>query len=116
VGLASGVGLYVLAAAGTLLIGVALWTIEGFEPEVSKRFGLTVGVKGVTGLRPRIEEVLRRFHAEYELRASSADEVSYAVIAPEALRIDKVSRAITDLANPDEVSVEWDRKSPKKEP
>lgn len=116
VGLASGVGLYVMATLGTLFIGVALWTIEGFEPAVNKRFELTIKVKdGIADLRPRIEKILRQFHADYELRASSAEGVSYAVAAPADLRLDRVSSAITGLADLDRISVEWDQKSKSKE-
>jgi uncharacterized membrane protein YhiD involved in acid resistance len=115
VGLASGVGLYVLAAAGTLLIGIALWTIEGFEPAVRKRFELSVGFKDkVVELQPRIEAILRRYHAKYEIRQSSADTISYAITAPEDLRLDRVSQAMTGLAGEGEISVEWDQQKTKK--
>lgn len=40
VGLASGVGLYVLATISTLLIGCALWVIESFEPHALRKFDL----------------------------------------------------------------------------
>ena len=36
VGLASGVGLYLLATFGTIFVGVVLWIIESFEPRVRK--------------------------------------------------------------------------------
>jgi hypothetical protein len=117
VGLASGVGLYVLAVFSTLFIGAALWTIEGFEPKVYKRFELTIKMKdkeGVAELRPRIEEVLARFHATYELRASAADLVTYAIMAPPSLRLDRVSNGLTGLAKDNSLSVEWDEKNPKK--
>jgi hypothetical protein len=115
VGLASGVGLYGLAGIGTGFIGLLLWAIEGFEPAVQKRFELTVSAKeGVTDLRPRIEGILRRVHADHELRASSPEEVSYVVQAPEHLRVDRVSAAITGLGEPDSISVEWNQKGSKK--
>jgi uncharacterized membrane protein YhiD involved in acid resistance len=115
VGLASGVGLYALAGFGTVFIGAALWTIESFEPKVHKRFELTIKMKdGVGELRPRIESVLARFHAEYELRASAADLVTYAVTAPSNVHLDRVSAALTALAAKDAVAVEWDEKGAKK--
>ncbi len=114
VGLASGVGLYVLASLGTLFIGAVLWTIEGFEPAVHTRFELTVGAhEGVPELRPRIEAILRRFKARYELRASSSDAVSYAVTAPADLHTDRVTSAIAGLEGPGRVSVEWDKEKSK---
>jgi len=115
VGLASGVGLYLLAVLGTLFIGVVLWTIEGYEPAINKRFDLRIGAKeGIAELRPHIERILRQYRAEHELRASSADSVSYAVTAPADLRTDRVSSAINRLTEPDTVSVEWDQQKPKK--
>ncbi len=116
VGLASGVGLYGLAILGTLFIGAALWTIEGFEPVANKRFELTIQMKeGVGEMRPRIEGILRRFHAEHEIRASSADSLSYALNAPPELRVDRVSNALIELAPPDQIAVEWEQKTSKKE-
>lgn len=116
VGLASGVGLYGLAILGTLFIGAALWTIEGFEPAANKRFELTIQIKdGVGELRPKIEGILRRFHAGHEIRATSADSLSYAISAPAELRVDRVSNAIIELAPPDQIAVEWQQKRPKKE-
>jgi hypothetical protein len=115
VGLASGVGLYVLAIFGTLFIGVALWTIEGFEPKVQKRFELKIKMKeGVPDLRPQIEALLTRYHAGFELRAHAADLVTYAVTAPASVRLDRLSNALTGLAKDDSMSVEWDEKKPKK--
>ena len=116
VGLASGVGLYALAVIGTLFIAAALFTIELFEPAIQKRFELKIESKdGVGDLRPKIEAILRRFSAKYELRASSAEGVTYAVTAPSDLRVDRVSSAITSLAAADSIGVEWDQKSKDKD-
>jgi hypothetical protein len=115
VGLASGVGLYVLAGLGTLFIGAALWIIEGFEPAVHKSFELSVELEdGVGDVRAKIEGILRRFHVAYEVRASSADKLSYAVKAPADLRVDRVSDAITGLAASGKIAVEWKQSSAKK--
>jgi uncharacterized membrane protein YhiD involved in acid resistance len=116
IGLASGVGLYSLAVFGTFFIGAVLWVIEGFEPKVNKRFDLTVKAKdGVGDLRPRIEALLTRFHAAFELRASAADLVSYAITAPANLRLDRVSHGLTALGGDNEISVEWEEKKPMKQ-
>ncbi|MEX2660789.1 MAG: DUF4956 domain-containing protein, partial [Vicinamibacterales bacterium] len=42
VGLASGVGLYALAAFSTVFLVAALWVIESFEPKTGKPFNLLV--------------------------------------------------------------------------
>ena len=97
VGLASGVGLYGLAVIGTLFIVFCLWIIEGFEPQ-TRLFELTVKMGDKTqDLRPKIEEVLRRFKVRYELRTAAEDNVVYMVTTPKALRTDRVSNAIMEL-------------------
>jgi hypothetical protein len=107
VGLAAGVGLFGLATFGTLFLVLALWIIEGFEPqtriwELSIRLGDKTAV-----LRPRIEAILRRHKADYELRGQSEDEVSYVVTAPRDLHTDRVSNALTALVATGKGAVEW---------
>ena len=107
VGLAAGVGLYGLALFGTLFLAIALWIIEGFQPQ-SRVFDLSVKLGEKTAqLRPRIEAVLRRFKADYELRGQSEEEVSYAVTAPMELQTDRVSNALTALVATGKGAVEW---------
>lgn len=115
-GLASGVGLYGLAIVGTLFIVFCLWIIEGFEPQ-TRVFELTVKVGEKTqDLRPKIEEVLRRYKARYELRTAAEDSVSYMVTAPRSLRTDRVSNAIIELDPAAKGAVEWDEKPKDKLP
>ena len=107
VGLASGVGLYGLAGIGTVFIAACLWVIEGFEPqtryfEVSIKFG-----EKTQDLRPRIEDVLRRFKVKYELRTSAVDAVSYMAVAPRALRTDRVSNMLMELEPSGKGAIEW---------
>ncbi len=110
VGLAAGVGLYGLSAFGTLFLFVALWIIEGFQPQ-SRVFELSVKLGEKTAdLRPRVEAVLRRFKADYELRGQSEEEVSYMVMAPMELHTDRVSNAITALVPTGKGAVEWKEK------
>ena len=112
VGLSAGVGLYGLAIVGTLFIGVALWIIESFEPQ-TRSFEITIKLGDKTqDLRPRIEQVLRRFKAKYELRGASPEEVAYVVTAPRDLHTDRVSTALTELVPGGKGAVEWaERKS-----
>lgn len=107
VGLAAGVGLYGLATFGTLFLVLALWIIEGFEPQ-TRNFDLSINLGEKTGvLRPRIEAVLRRFKAEYELRGQSEEEVSYHVVAPWNLQTARISNALTALVPSGKGAVEW---------
>lgn len=115
-GLAAGVGLYGLAVIGTLFIAFCLWIIEGFEPQ-TRVFELAVKLGPNTHeLRPRIEEVLRRYKARYELRASAEDNVSYIVTTPKSFRTDRVSNAMVDLAADRKGAVEWNEKQKDKLP
>jgi hypothetical protein len=115
VGLASGVGLYVLATFGTLFVGATLWVIEGFEPAQHKSFELKVDVKSKAGdLKQKIEQILRRAGTTWELRASSEDSVTYFVEAPPELELDRVSDALGKLVDDESLAVEWDEKKPKR--
>ena len=116
VGLASGVGLYGLAAIGTVFIAGCLWVIEGFEPQ-TRIFELSVKFGDQTqDLRPKVEEVLRRHKVRYELRTSAEDAVSYMATTPRALRTDRVANAIMELDPDGKGAVEWDEKSKDKVP
>lgn len=116
VGLASGVGLYGLSIIGTVFIALCLWIIEGFEPQ-TRLFELTVKMGDKTlEIRPKIEEVFRRYKARYELRTAGDDEVVYMVTTPRSLRTDRVSNAIMELEPDGKGSVEWDEKSKDKLP
>jgi uncharacterized membrane protein YhiD involved in acid resistance len=113
VGLASGVGLYALSAFAALFIMGMLWVIESFEPEGRKFFTLKVQTKDAAKVQPRLEDLLRRQHAGFELRTSSADEISYEVRLPIRKSTDGLSRAI--LAIEGAASLDWneEHKKPK---
>jgi hypothetical protein len=69
-----------------------------------------------TDLKPKIEEILRRFKARYELRTTAEDNVVYMVTTPKALRTDRVSNAIMELAPDNKGAVEWSEKQKDKVP
>jgi len=109
-GLAAGVGLYGLAVIGTVFIVFALWILEGFEPQ-TRVFELNVKLGDRTqDLRPKIEEVLRRYKTRYELRTASEEMVSYMVTTPKSLRTDRISNVIMELVPDGKGAVEWDEK------
>jgi uncharacterized membrane protein YhiD involved in acid resistance len=108
VGLASGVGHYVLAVFATLFLVVVLSVIESFEPQ-TRTFELAIKLGDDTAsLRPKIEAALRRLKIKYELRGVSDEGVSYLVTAPSSLRTDEASKALTGLAPDETNAVEWD--------
>jgi hypothetical protein len=101
---------------GTLFIVFCLWIIEGFEPQ-TRVFELNIKMGEKTAdFRPKIEEVLRRYKVRYELRTAAEDTVSYMVTAPKALRTDRVSNALMELAPESKGAVEWDEKAKDKIP
>ena len=107
VGLASGVGLYVLAFVSTAFIGLALWVIESFEPR-SRKFDLKIKAGDDTdSLRPRIESILSRYDLSYELRTSSDEEVCYDVQVPFDVQTDRISNTILRLDRDGHAAVEW---------
>ena len=112
-GLASGVGLYILAPFATFFMAALLWVVEYFEPNARKAFELTVSTKDASGFRPKLEGVLAGFHLEYELLSESDEGVGYSVSAP----IDVRTRDISDtlrLLSTDELSIEWEEKKARK--
>ena len=113
VGLASGVGLYALAVFSTTFLVAALWVIESFEQGV-KRFDLKIKAgKDTDGLRPKFEEILRRYRLKFELRTSSDEEVCYDVLVPLDTPTDRVSNAILKLDPEGHASVDWSEKKSK---
>jgi hypothetical protein len=111
VGLAAGCGVLALAGFATAFTVAVLWVIEGFEPQ-TRMFELTVKFGEKTGtLRPRIEAILRRVKARFELRGSSEEEVSYFVTTPRGLQTDLVSDRLTALAPEGKGGIEWKEKS-----
>lgn len=114
VGLACGVGLWILAAFATAFILGLLWVIESFEPKASQLFSLTVKAKDPAALKPKLEQVLARSRVQYELRTSSHEEISYDVQVPLDKKTDRLSELIEKLAPDNASSVQWEEKKPKK--
>ena len=114
VGLASGVGLYALGVFSTIFLVVALWIIESFEPKSGKEFLLKVKLGQQTDeLRPAVETVLRRFRCQYEIRASSDEEVTYDVRVPLDVQTDRVTNALLRLDPEGHAAVDWAEKKVK---
>jgi uncharacterized membrane protein YhiD involved in acid resistance len=114
VGLASGVGLYALSGFATSLLVAALWVIESFEKGM-KTFDLKIKInKDTDALRPKIEEILRRYDLKFELRTSSDEEVCYDVQVPLELKTDRVSNTLLRLDASGHASVEWTEKKKSK--
>ena len=110
VGLASGVGLYALAVVSTAFIAGALWVIESFEAPL-RHFELKIKAGDDTdSLRPKIEDILRRYQLKFELRTSSDEEVCYDVHVPFEIQTDRISNTILRLDRDGHAAVEWSEK------
>ncbi len=110
IGLASGAGLYLIAAFATVFLLGFLWWIESFEPKPIKRFLLKVKTVNPESVRAQVEELLDRQHAVCDLRSVSADEISYDVQLRFDRKTEDISTAIVALNGPDKVAVEWEEK------
>jgi uncharacterized membrane protein YhiD involved in acid resistance len=112
-GLASGVGLYVLAVFATVFMLGVLWVVESLEPERRKTFDLKVTSDNPTVLRPEIETVLRRYDVKYELRSTGPKDLVYEANLPLDVRTDRLSNAILVLEPPGDKEVVWEEKKKK---
>ena len=110
VGLAAGVGLYVIAAGSTAFVLAVLWLLESLQPEAQKQFSLKLSAKQVANLRSQVESLLRRKAVRFEARTTGQDTISYEVRLPAHKRTDRISNAILALDPKAEISVEWEEK------
>ena len=108
VGLASGVGLFGIAAVGTGFLVLTLWIIEGFETHV-RTFLLTVKLgEGTSNRRAAVERILQRAKTVFELRTTGDDELIYLVNADASVKTEELSAALSALAPKDEkTQIEW---------
>ena len=112
IGLASGVGLWALALFGTGFVLVVLWITESFEPQATHVFTLKVHAKDPSAIKGKVEQVLTRRAAGFELRAASKDEISYDVKLPLERKTDVLSEQLMKLDS--EAAVTWEEKKEKK--
>jgi hypothetical protein len=110
VGLATGVGIYAVAALATVFTLAVLWALESLEPEAKKAFTLKVAASDPAKLRPRIESLLRGKHLRFELRGYGPEEVSYEVLLPQRLRTDRIANQILALEPGGKTAVTWEEK------
>jgi uncharacterized membrane protein YhiD involved in acid resistance len=114
VGLASGVGMYVIAAFSAVFILIVLWIIESFEPEGKKLYELSIKMGDDTdGRRKEFETVLQRFHIDFTMLTSSDEEVCYEMSVPLELDRDRITNALLKLDPSGHAAVQWTEKKPK---
>jgi uncharacterized membrane protein YhiD involved in acid resistance len=114
VGLASGVGLYLLASFATVFIMMVLWLVESLEEDPFNVFMLKIDTKVAQALRPKIERLLKDNAATFELRGSSEESLTYEVQLPLNRHVGRLSSAMMALDATDNTAVEWADKKSKK--
>jgi hypothetical protein len=114
VGLASGVGMYVIAAFSAVFILVVLWIVESFEPEGKKLYDLSIKMGDDTdGRHKEFDAVLHGFHVDFTMLTSSDEEVCYEVLVPLELDRDRITNALLKLDPGGHAAVQWTEKKPK---
>jgi hypothetical protein len=107
IGLACGVGLFGIAAAGTLFLAVTLWVIEGFETRV-RTFLLTVKLgEDTASKQAAVERLLKKARTVFELRSTGEEGLSYLVDAGRSLKTESLSVALAALAPDGKGQIEW---------
>lgn len=110
IGLASGVGLHLIAVFATAFLIGFLWWVESLEPAPVQRFLLNVTAPDPERIRANLEKLLRRHRAPFELRALTAEQISYEVSLPLDQSTDSLSNAIASLNGGEPTAVEWQDK------
>jgi hypothetical protein len=114
IGLASGVGLWMLAAFSTAFVLIVLWIVESFEPQAHQVFMLHVAAKDPAAFRPQLESLLGRHRLQFELRSSTPENLQYEVRMPLDKKVDRLSNGILKLDPENATGVEWEEKKEKK--
>jgi len=114
VGLAAGVGVWLLAGFATLFILAVLWIVESFEPTATQLFTLKVMAKDPAAIKPKLDELLTRYRVEFELRGTSKEELHYEIRFPVQGKTDRLSDRIFKLDPANVNEVEWEEKKEKK--
>jgi hypothetical protein len=114
IGLASGVGLWMIASFATVFILAVLWVVESFEPKAWNTFTLTVKAKDAASLKLKLQALLLRSRLEYQLRTVTSEELCYEVKLPLDKKTDRLSNAILLIDPENATGVEWVEKRDKK--
>jgi hypothetical protein len=114
VGLAAGVGVWLLAGFATVFILALLWVVESFEPKATQLFTLKVKAKDPAAIKPKLDALLTRYRLDAELRGTSPEELHYEVRMPSRKKTNRLSERIMSLDGENLTEVEWEEKKEKK--
>ena len=114
VGLAAGVGVWLLAGFATLFILALLWVVVSFEPKATQLFTLKVKAKDPAAIKPKLDALLARYRLDAELRGTSPEELHYEVRMPTRKKTNRLSERIMSLDGENLTEVELEEKKEKK--
>ena len=114
VGLAAGVGVWLLATFATVFILALLWVVESMEPKATDLFTLTVKAKDPGEVKAKLDALLTRYRLKYVLRTTSQEELVYEVRTPAGGKTDRLSDRIVKLDPENITEVAWEDKKDKK--
>jgi uncharacterized protein DUF4956 len=114
VGLAAGVGVWMLAAFATAFVLVVLWVVESFEPKARLLFNLRVKAKDPSTIKDQVERLLERNHVRFALRGTSQEELHYEVQIPFDRKADRLTDAILAIDPENATAAELEEKKEKK--
>jgi uncharacterized protein DUF4956/MgtC family protein len=114
VGLAAGVGLWMLAIFATAFILAVLWMVESFEPKARQPFMLKVKAKDPAKLRAPLERLFQKNHVKHELRGESKEELTYEVRIPLDRKPDQLPDLILGMDPENVTAAELEEKKEKK--
>src|SRR5438067_12040919 len=113
VGLAAGVGVYILAAFATGFFLIVLWIVESFEPKANLLFTLKVKAKNPAALKPEVEKLLGRSHGQFALRRESKEALHHEPRWPMDQRADRLTDGILAIDPANATAAELEEKKVK---
>lgn len=106
VGLATGVGLWMIAIVGTVFLLALLWTVESFEPPAVRVLIVKVRAKDTQPIKAGIEQWLRRQGARFDVMGLSTEELEYRVRWPADRPSNRLSERLSDVGPAEGLQVE----------
>lgn len=106
VGLATGVGQWMLAIFGTVFLLALLWAVESFEPRAIRHLTVKLKADDAQAFKARAEQVLRRQGASFGVLELSAETLQYDVRWPADRAPDRLSERLAELDSSGKLQVE----------
>jgi hypothetical protein len=88
--------------------------VESFEPKATQLFMLKLKAKDPSVIKQPLEQILIKNRLEFEMRATSQEELHYEVRVPLTKKTDRLSDIILKIDPENATAVEWEEKKEKK--